>query len=119
MTHALQSSFGRFLIISLVAFVFVGSLQAQTLKRVEQSDFGKTQDGSDVKLITLRNAHGMVVQVITYGAIIKELWAPDRDGKFANILLTADTLQKFQRGFNGAAAVTGRVANRIRNAKFE
>src|SRR5690348_991552 len=105
MTH-LRSSFWRFLIISCVAFVFAGSLQAQTLKRVEQSDFGKAQDGSDVKLITLRNARGMVVQVITYGAIIKELWAPDRDGKIANVLLTTDTLQKFQRGFNGAAAVT-------------
>ena len=107
------------MIISLVASVFVGSLQAQTLTRVEQSDFGKTQDGSDVKLITLRNAHGMSVQVITYGAIIKQLWAPDRDGKFANVLLTVDTIRQFQRGFNGAAAVTGRVVNRIRGAQFE
>jgi aldose 1-epimerase len=119
MKYALQSSFWRFLIISLVALVFFGSLQAQTLKRVEQSDFGKTQEGSDVKLITLRNAHGMSVQVITYGAIIKQLLAPDRDGNFANILLTVDTIQQFQRGFNGAAAITGRVVNRIRSAQFE
>jgi aldose 1-epimerase len=107
------------MIIYLPAFVCFGSLQAQTLNRVEQSDFGKTRDGSDVKLITLRNAHGMSVQVITYGAIIKQLLAPDRDGKFTNVLLTAGTIEQFQGGFNGAAAVTGRVVNRIRGAQFE
>ncbi len=92
---------------------------AQSLKRVEQADFGKTQDGSEVKLITLRNSKGMSAQIITYGAIIKELRAPDRNGNFTNVSLTTDSLQKFQRGFNGAAAVIGRVANRIAGAQFE
>src|SRR5947209_8475547 len=109
----------RLVIISLVVSVFAGSLQGQTLKRVEESDFGKARDGSAVKLVTLRNARGMSVEIITYGAIIKQLRAPDRDGRFANVLLTADTLDKFEHGFNGAAAVTGRVANRIRGAQFE
>src|SRR6185436_5118296 len=73
---------------------------------------------SEVKLITLRNSKGMSAQIITYGAIIKELHAPDRNGNFTNILLTTDSLQKFQR-FNGAAAVIGRVVNRIGGAQFE
>ncbi len=60
----------------------------------------------------------MSAQVITYGAIIKDLQAPDRDGKFTNILLTTDSLEQFQRGFNGAAAVIGRVVNRIGGAQF-
>ena len=103
----------------LVASVFIHSLHAQSLIRVEQADFGKAQDGSEVQLITLQNTRGMRVQIISYGAIIKELWTPDRDGNFTNILLTAGTIQQFQRGFNGAAAVTGRVVNRIRGAQFE
>ena len=94
------------------------SVQAQTLKRVEQADFGKTQDGIEVKLVTLRNSKGMSAQIISYGAIIKELHAPDRNGNFTNILLTTDTLQKFQR-FGGSAAVIGRVVNRIGGAQFE
>jgi aldose 1-epimerase len=60
----------------------------------------------------------MSAQIISYGAIIKELHAPDRNGNFTNILLTTDSLQKFQR-FGGAAAVIGRVANRIAGAQFE
>jgi len=101
------------------AVLFSGSVRAEDLKRVEQSDFGKTSDGAEVKLVTLRNAKGMSAQIITYGAIIKELQAPDRDGKLGNVVLTTDTLDKFQHGFGGAAAVMGRVVNRIAGAQFE
>ena len=91
---------------------------AQPLKRVEQADFGKTPDGTEVKLITLRNSKGMSAQIISYGAIIKELQAPDRNGNVTNVLLTTSTLEKYQR-FGGAAAVIGRVVNRIGGAQFE
>src|SRR4051794_22772136 len=43
----------------MAACVYVASMDAQPLKRVEQAGFGKTEDGSDVKLITLRNTKGM------------------------------------------------------------
>ncbi len=119
MNRAMQIPFWRTAIVAWVAFVFLGSVHAQTLQRVEQVDFGKTPEGAEVKLITLRNANGMRAQIITYGAILKELQAPDRNGRFTNILLTADSLQGFQRGFNGAAAIIGRVVNRIGGAQFE
>ncbi|MDB6174403.1 MAG: Aldose 1-epimerase [Chthoniobacteraceae bacterium] len=115
----MQISFRRLAVIFLAVFVFLGSVQGEILRGIEQVDFGKTEDGSEVKLITLRNSKGMSARIITYGAIIKELNAPDRDGKFTNILLTTDSLQKFERGFNGAAAVIGRVVNRIGGAQFE
>jgi len=103
--------------VSLLTFLFHGPARGQPM-RLEQADFGKTQEGIDVKLVTLRNNKGMSAQIITYGAIIKELRAPDRNGNFTNVLLTTDTLQKFQR-FGGSAAVIGRVVNRIAGAQFE
>ena len=103
----------------LLGTVFLGVAQAQTLTRVEQADFGKSADGSEVKLITLRNAKGMSAQIITYGAILKALQAPDRNGNFTNVVLTTDSLEKFEHGFNGAAAIIGRVVNRIAGAQFE
>jgi aldose 1-epimerase len=106
------------LTIFLLVTALVGSVDGQTLRRVEESDFGKTRDGQDIKLITLRNARGMSAEIISYGAIIKLLRAADRDGHFDNVLLTAETIQQFER-FNGAAAITGRVVNRIRGAQFE
>ena len=114
----MQHSFWRLILISLLASVFPALVEAQPLKRVELADFGKTQDGTEVKLITIRNAKGMRAQIISYGAIIKELHAQDRNGNFTNILLTTDSLQKFQR-FGGSAAIIGRVANRIAGAQFE
>jgi len=103
----------------LAASVCLESAQAQTLNRVEQADFGITEDGAGVKLITLRNSKGMSAQIITYGAIIKKLRAPDRNGDFTNIVLTTGSLKSFEHGFNGAAAVVGRVANRIAGAQFD
>ena len=113
----MHTSFRPVAIAALIACSIFQSVHAQP--RIEQSVFGKTQDGIEVKLITLRNSKGMSAQIITYGAIIKELHAPDRNGNFTNILLTTDSLQKFQRGFGGPAAVIGRVANRIAGAQFE
>jgi aldose 1-epimerase len=115
----MNTTLQRLAAVSLVASALLGKAHAQTLKRVEQADFGTTQDGSVVKLITLRNTKGLSAQIITYGAIIKELHVPDRNGRLTNIVLTTDTLEKFQRGFNGAAAVIGRVANRIGGAQFD
>ena len=115
----MQISFQRLAAVSLVTSAFLGSVQAEVFQRVEQADFGRTQEGSEVKLITLRNSTGMSAQIITYGAIIKELQAADRIGNFTNIVLTTDSLHGFQRGFNGAAAIIGRVANRIGGAQFE
>jgi galactose mutarotase-like enzyme len=85
-------------IVALLASMFIQHLHAQPLVRVEQADFGKTREGSAVKLITLRNARGMRVQIITYGAIIKELWASDRNGNFTNVLLTAGSIQQSNMG---------------------
>lgn len=101
----------------LAVLLLVASASAQTFKRVEEAEFGKTPDGATVKLITLRNAKGMSAQIISYGAIIKELRTPDRKGEFANVLLTTDSLENYL-GFNGSAAVIGRVANRIAGAQF-
>lgn len=117
----MQSLLSRWFVVFFIAAALARSVgaDAATPKRVEHASFGKTQDGTEVKLITLRNSKGMSAQIITYGAIIKELHAPDRNGNLTNVLLTTDSLQKFQRGFGGPAAVIGRVANRIAGAQFE
>lgn len=110
--------FPRFAIATLLVSVCLSTVQAELFNRTEQTDFGQTADGAAVKLITLRNANGMRAQIISFGAIIKELQAPDRNGHFTNVVLATDTLEKYQR-FNGSAAVIGRVANRIAGAAFE
>lgn len=103
-----------------VGVYFLLSLQlgAVPVQRVEERLFGRTPAGEDVQLYTLRNAHGMVARVMGYGATITELRTPDRDGRFANVVLGAESLEAYIGGFSAAASVMGRVANRIANARF-
>ncbi len=85
---------------------------------VKQSSFGKMPDGTPVEMFTMTNAKGMVVKVITYGAIMTELRAPDRDGKMADIVLGFDNLKQYLDGHPYFGATIGRVANRIAKGKF-
>jgi aldose 1-epimerase len=100
-----------------LAFTIAGAADTAPPQRIEETDFGKMPDRTPVRLFTLRNAHGLIVRVITYGGIITELRVPDRAGTFTNVVLGAGDLQVYLKGFP-AAAVMGRVANRIANARF-
>jgi aldose 1-epimerase len=92
--------------------------QAQRLTRLEEREFGRMPDGTVVKQFTLRNASGMLLRVMSYGAIINEVEVPDRTGAVTNVVLGAETLDAYLHGFGTPAAVIGRVANRIAYARF-
>ena len=79
--------------------------------------FGRMPDGTAVERFTLRNTNGMTVKIISYSAIVTEIQAPDRNGNTINVVYGSDTLKPYLTGFP-AAAVIGRVTNRIANAKF-
>jgi glucose/arabinose dehydrogenase/galactose mutarotase-like enzyme len=86
---------------------------------VQRSLFGVTADDQRIESFTLTNRHGLEARVITYGAILAELRVPDRDGHFESVVREAIASQdNFQRRMPNAAAVYGRVANRIGNARF-
>ena len=116
---AMHTSAYRFAIAASLAAGLLLSADAAPLTRVERSDFGTTKDGTPVKSVTLRNSKGMSATIITYGAIIQDLQAPDREGRFTNVVLSTDSMEKYENGFGGAAAVIGRVANRIAGARFD
>ena len=97
---------------------FPGPSSAQVSnERLEETVFGRMPDGTAVEQFTLRNQNGMTVKIISYGAIVTEIHAPDRDGNTINVVYGSDTLEPYLDGFP-AAAVIGRVANRIANARF-
>jgi aldose 1-epimerase len=85
---------------------------------VQKQAFGKTPDGTEVDLYVLTNGRGMTAKVITYGGIVTELLAPDRDGKADNVVLGFDNLKDYLAGHPFFGALAGRVANRIAKAKF-
>ena len=86
--------------------------------KLEQKVFGKTPEGAEVKIYTLSNRKGMTAKVTDYGAILTELWVPDRNGKPGNVVLGFDNLDRYVKGHPFFGATTGRVANRIAKGKF-
>ncbi len=86
---------------------------------MQRSVFGTTPEGATVEAFTLTNARGASAKIITYGAIVADLRVPDREGKTVSVVREiAASEQGFQRGFREAAAVFGRVANRIAQGQF-
>ena len=76
-----------------------------SLQRLEAREFGKLPNGTAVRLFTLRNASGMSAKIMTYGAILTELRVPDRHGVATNVVLGADTLDQYLKGFRAPAAI--------------
>lgn len=86
---------------------------------INKESFGKTNDGVEVDIFTLKNSNGMEVKITTYGATIVSLTAPDKNGKFDDIVLGYDTLDGYLKGDKYFGALIGRCGNRIENGKFK
>ena len=86
---------------------------------VEQTVFGKTPDGQEVKLYTLKNDHGVVLRVIDYGAAIQSLKVPDKNGKPLEMQLGYETLKEYLEYGSHFGAAVGRFANRIAGGRFK
>ena len=85
---------------------------------VAKTKFGEMPDGTIVSKYTLSNANGMRVGILDYGGTVKEIFAPDRNGKFANVSLGFDNLKDYREKSPYFGCITGRYANRIANGKF-
>jgi aldose 1-epimerase len=76
-------------------------------------------DGKEVNLYTLTNANGLTMKVSNYGGIITELWVADKAGKKVDVVLGYDKLDDYVKNNPYFGAIIGRVANRIKDAKFK
>lgn len=91
---------------------------ASASESIVRSPFGQTPDGKAVELYTLTNANGMKVAITTYGGIAVSLTAPDREDKYADVVLGYDNLDGYLAGSPYFGAIVGRYGNRIAKGKF-
>lgn len=81
-------------------------------------DFGKTADGQQAKLYTLKNAQGMVVDLTDFGANIVNVLVPDKNGNAVDVCLGYDVLDGYVTNGCFFGSTIGPSANRIANASF-
>src|SRR5574338_121688 len=86
--------------------------------QVTKEPFGKTPDGQQVDLYTLRNAHGVEAKITNYGGIVVSLKVPDRNRKFDDVVLGFNDLDSYLKGHPYFGALIGRYGNRIAKGRF-
>ena len=102
----------------LLLLVSVAVANAQGADILKES-FGKTADGESVDIYTLKNHRGMQVKITNYGGIVVSLTAPDRNRKFADVVLGYNDLDSYLKPpFPYFGAIVGRYANRIAKGRF-
>lgn len=99
-------------IVGVSAVLLGSSVTKTTTKAVFQ--------GKPVEMVTLKNANGVEIQTINYGAIITSVKVPDRNGKIADVVLGFDQPASYWADppppYFGS--VVGRYANRIAKGQF-
>ena len=71
-----------------------------------------------VASITLENANGMRVTLLSYGATIQSILVPDKDGRMTDVLLGYDRAADYEVNSGYLGACIGRNGNRIAGAAF-
>jgi aldose 1-epimerase len=103
----------------LAVVMLAASVQVRSAERkVQIEDFGTTKDGEAIHRYVLRNENGVEAAVISFGAVLQELKIPDREGKFADVVLGYDDLAGYENGKSYFGATVGRYGNRIAGGEF-
>ncbi len=87
--------------------------------KISLKDFEGIVEGDSVKLYVLTNKNGMEVTFTNYGQRVISLHVPDKNGKFEDVVLGYDSLDKYlnsPRSFFGS--IVGRYGNRIAKGSF-
>jgi len=86
---------------------------------IEKGNFGSIEKNKPVDFFVLKNKSAIEAKVITLGATLVSLKTPDKNGKFADIVLGYDNTAGYVGDSFYFGCTVGRFANRIANAKFK
>lgn len=102
----------------LLALVIFSCAKKNELNLIDEASFTKGANQA-VRLFTLKNKNGLTTQITNFGGRIVNLWIPDRNGNFADIVLGYDSYKKYLASneiYYGA--LIGRYGNRIAKGRF-
>ncbi|XP_050682874.1 galactose mutarotase-like [Leptidea sinapis] len=84
-----------------------------------EQEFGVWND-EVVKKYTWRTDSGFSLSAISFGAVVQNIFVPDRDGNLSDVVLGFDDLDSYvNRNTDNFGCVVGRVANRIADGTFQ
>ncbi|QXP62773.1 aldose epimerase family protein [Polaribacter sp. HaHaR_3_91] len=86
---------------------------------ITPENFRYTLNNKSIKLFTLKNKNGIVSQITNYGGRVVNLFVPDKNGVFKDVVLGYDSAKDYlEKPDHFFGAIIGRYGNRIANGKF-
>ena len=107
--------FRKGMVAMVLAGTIAGSANAATARR---EPFGTLPDGTPVEAVTLTGTNGVSARIVTLGATLQALNAPDRAGHIADVTLGYDDAKSYIEHPNFWGQTVGRYANRIAGGRF-
>ena len=86
---------------------------------MQKRSFGNTKDGKEVFLFSLENKNGVKAEVTNFGAILVNLFVPDKNGNLEDVVLGFDDVTGYEVNPSYFGSVIAPSANRIGGASFE
>src|SRR6185312_10606010 len=80
--------------------------------------FGQLPDGTPIESVILTGSNGVSARIMTLGATLQSLKAPDRSGHIADVTLGYDDARSYIERPNYWGQTIGRYANRIAGGRF-
>ena len=91
---------------------------ATTNASVTEAAWGKTSEGTPVKIFTISD-HDIKVRITTFGARVVSIETPDRNGKMADVVLGYDNVGQYEKDTSTYfGSIVGRYGNRIAKGTF-
>ncbi|MCR5485138.1 MAG: galactose mutarotase [Clostridiales bacterium] len=84
----------------------------------EKRFFGRTESGKDVYLFLIKNSSGAYIEAISYGATLKSVFMPDKNGILRDVVLGFDDIKGHEERSDYQGQTVGRYANRIASGRF-
>lgn len=109
------------LIVLTILFSQYSCMRGSDVNLFGENRFDTTLVGRKVGLYTLHfEKSGIYVQITNFGARVVSLWAPDKVGKYADIVLGYDNIESYihNKGERFLGPIVGRYANRIAKGTF-
>jgi len=103
----------------MVGLVGAGAMAASAnAATARREPFGALPDGTPIESVVLTGANGVSARIMTLGATLQSLNAPDRNGHIADVTLGYDDARSYVEHPNYWGQTIGRYANRIANGRF-
>src|SRR5207302_2570199 len=103
----------------IVAMVSAGSIAASAnAATARREPFGALPDGTPVESVVLTGANGVSARIMTLGATLQALNAPDRSGHIADVTLGYDDAASYVTHPNYWGQTIDRYANRVAGGRF-